>query len=412
MKENYDIIIVGARCAGATLAIELGKAKYEVLLLDQSHFPSDTNSTHAFFNNTVYMLRELGVMPLLEETTAPPIRRVLFQFNDIKIEGDLPIVHNEENSYCIPRTYFDKVMHDCATSFDSVTSLEGFRVTRLLRNQRRVIGVEGITQTGESRRFTAKMVIGADGRRSTVRSLLGLLPKRKVSTDYSFFYSYLTGLEQSDPPKFEIHQINGSTLVIFPTSDQKYVTFIACPSASTNWLKAFRENPSQAYIQYLKTKFEVIEFEKRLKNARMVDKVKGLFSFDNYWFPLMGKGWALVGDSAIFKDPGVAQGMHDAIFGARTLAAVLKEYDWENEENKMIMAYEERVQEKILGLFELALNMTKYKPSTPEQRKVQQLISQYPQARDKFFGVYNYANGLDELNKEIVGILASTKENE
>jgi 2-polyprenyl-6-methoxyphenol hydroxylase-like FAD-dependent oxidoreductase len=411
MKENYDIIIVGARCSGATLAIELGKEKYEVLLLDQSNFPSDTNSTHAFFNNTVYMLRELGVMPLLEKTTAPPIRRVLFQFNDIAVEGDMPIVHNEEYSYCIPRTYFDQVMYDCANSFESVTSLEGFRVSRLLRSNRRVIGVEGVTQTGESKRFTAKLVVGADGRRSTIRSLLGLLPKRKISTDYSFFYSYLTGLEQSDPPKFEIHQIKGSTLAIFPTSDQRYVTFIACPNTSTNWLRAFRQNPRQAYVQYLKMQFPIIDFEKRLKNARIVDKVKGLFSFDNYWFPMMGKGWALVGDAAIFKDPGVAQGMHDAIFAARTLAAVLKEHDWEKEENKMILAYEERVQEKILGLFELALNMTKYKPGTPEQRKVQQIISQYPNVKEKFFGIYNYANGLEELNEEIVGILGLSNVN-
>ncbi|MCA1670071.1 MAG: FAD-dependent monooxygenase, partial [Thermomicrobia bacterium] len=48
MDQEYDALIVGARVAGATLAILLGDAGYRVLLVDRASFPSPTLSTHYF----------------------------------------------------------------------------------------------------------------------------------------------------------------------------------------------------------------------------------------------------------------------------------------------------------------------------------------------------------------------------
>ena len=92
MNKTYDVIITGARCAGSTLAIYLAKAGFHVLLVDQSTFPRDTLSTHTFFNNTVALLREIGVMDKLLETKAPPVRDIKFQFEDTVIEGLIPEV--------------------------------------------------------------------------------------------------------------------------------------------------------------------------------------------------------------------------------------------------------------------------------------------------------------------------------
>ena len=36
----YDIIIVGAKAAGSSLAVMLGERGYNILLLDRSRFPS------------------------------------------------------------------------------------------------------------------------------------------------------------------------------------------------------------------------------------------------------------------------------------------------------------------------------------------------------------------------------------
>jgi flavin-dependent dehydrogenase len=39
----FDVIVVGARCAGAPTAMLLARHGYEVLLVDLATFPSDTN---------------------------------------------------------------------------------------------------------------------------------------------------------------------------------------------------------------------------------------------------------------------------------------------------------------------------------------------------------------------------------
>ncbi|TCS96673.1 NAD(P)/FAD-dependent oxidoreductase [Hazenella coriacea] len=408
MKTDYDVIIVGSRCAGSTLAIELGAAGYDVLLLDQATFPSDTLSTHAFFNNTVHTLKELGVWPYLEQIEAPEVRQVRFQFEDIKIEGELPVVHHEERSFCIHRKHFDLAMFQRANSFETVTSLEGFRVRKLLKNGEQVFGVEGVDRSGKEMKFQASLVVGADGRLSKIRRELALQPKREVPTDFAFFYGYLTHFKQEPPTKFEVFRIYDRTLVIFPTADDQYVVFTAFPLTNKAWLDAFIQDPSDAYFRFLQTQFQEISFQHRIEEAKLVGKVKGLTGFNNHWYSGMGKGWALAGDSMVFKDPALAQGIHDAILEARSLAEVLKKHEnWDQHWDEMKEEYESRVEKSILDRFELGLVLTKNQLMTSEQKFIQQVISTHPEAIKKFLGVYNYANSIDELNQTVANILKS-----
>jgi flavin-dependent dehydrogenase len=46
MNDQYDAIVVGARCAGATTAMLLARKGCRVLVVDRAKFPSDTLSTH------------------------------------------------------------------------------------------------------------------------------------------------------------------------------------------------------------------------------------------------------------------------------------------------------------------------------------------------------------------------------
>jgi 2-polyprenyl-6-methoxyphenol hydroxylase-like FAD-dependent oxidoreductase len=46
MGKAFDVIVVGARCAGSTTAMLLARKGYRVLTVDRASFPGDTVSTH------------------------------------------------------------------------------------------------------------------------------------------------------------------------------------------------------------------------------------------------------------------------------------------------------------------------------------------------------------------------------
>jgi 2-polyprenyl-6-methoxyphenol hydroxylase-like FAD-dependent oxidoreductase len=62
MPDTFDTIVVGARCAGASLAAHLSRAGQKVLLVDAAPLPSDQPmSTHSLGPIGVELLDELGV---------------------------------------------------------------------------------------------------------------------------------------------------------------------------------------------------------------------------------------------------------------------------------------------------------------------------------------------------------------
>jgi 2-polyprenyl-6-methoxyphenol hydroxylase-like FAD-dependent oxidoreductase len=56
----YDIIIVGARCAGAPTAMLLARMGYRTLLVDRTKFPSDIISTHLIWQTGTAHLKRWG----------------------------------------------------------------------------------------------------------------------------------------------------------------------------------------------------------------------------------------------------------------------------------------------------------------------------------------------------------------
>ena len=64
----YDVIVVGARCAGASLAMLLARAGHRVALVDRASFPSDTMSTHFLWQRGADRLQAWGLLDPLQET--------------------------------------------------------------------------------------------------------------------------------------------------------------------------------------------------------------------------------------------------------------------------------------------------------------------------------------------------------
>src|SRR5882724_11156220 len=83
--ERFDVVIVGARCAGSPLAILLARAGMKVSLVDKAAFPSDTPSTHAIQPTGVKVLERLGVRDRVEAVAAAVDGGVV-RFDDVDLE--------------------------------------------------------------------------------------------------------------------------------------------------------------------------------------------------------------------------------------------------------------------------------------------------------------------------------------
>lgn len=67
----FDAIVVGARCAGSSTAMLLARKGYEVLLVDEAGFPSDTLSTHYIHQPGVAALNRWGLLERLVASGCP-----------------------------------------------------------------------------------------------------------------------------------------------------------------------------------------------------------------------------------------------------------------------------------------------------------------------------------------------------
>jgi flavin-dependent dehydrogenase len=406
----FDAILVGARCAGSTAAYYLARAGYRVLLLDRSFFPSDVISTHTLFNNTVDTLRDMGVLDdLLAKTNTPVVRGCRFQFDDAIIEGDMPLYNGESESYCFRRTYFDEILRDHARAQAGVTALEGFRVTDLLRDPATgvVIGVRGHHRDGSSEEFRARLVIGADGRLSTVRRLADAERKFATPTDYATYYGYFENFPAHPHSRLEILQIGIHRAYVFPTSDGHHIVAACFPLADRDLVQQFKQAPEETLRSYMTRYMSQTNLPQRLADATLAEPMKGMLDFDNHWYQGMGAGWALIGDAVCFKDPGMGQGMHDAIYGARILANVLARFEnWSGHWNEIAAAYQAEIEREFMVRFQMCCKITKALPFTEEERRQNLAIAANPQATSAFLGLYNYANEPDAIEAAFADTLA------
>jgi 2-polyprenyl-6-methoxyphenol hydroxylase-like FAD-dependent oxidoreductase len=68
----YDVIVVGARCAGSPTAMLLARKGYRVLLVDKATFPSDITRGHNIWQPGIACLKRWGLLEQLIATNCPP----------------------------------------------------------------------------------------------------------------------------------------------------------------------------------------------------------------------------------------------------------------------------------------------------------------------------------------------------
>lgn len=409
MNKSYDVIITGARCAGSTLAIQLAESGFQVLLVDRATFPSDTLSTNTFFNNTTAILREMGVLDQLLETNVTPVQTIKFQFEDTVIEGPIPAVDDEDTAYCIRRTHLDHILLNHAKSNKNIKVIEGYRVTDVIYDGETVIGVRGEDRSKIVQEYRARLVVGADGRNSKIRKLVKSQLKIISPSSIAIYFGYFSGIHHDSVPKFEVYKRKDKMAILFPTNDHLYVVVANFPLENKTLLENFKEDPESSFRQFIDDHFPNTTLSYRLKASKLTEPIKGLIGYDNYWYQGMGAGWALVGDSICFKDPAMAQGIHDAIRGAQILANILiKNNNWQTNQWETVAGeYQQSMEKEFMIRFYMGCELSKNEIITEQQDAINKIISTHPSAIEKFLGIYNYANEPVDFEKELQRIIGN-----
>jgi menaquinone-9 beta-reductase len=166
MGEHWDVIIVGARCAGATLATLLARRGLRILLLEASSRGSNLPmSTHLVQAPGMDVLDRLGVGPRVRACT-PAAARVRLALDSVELTNQ---VSAGREPFCIRRATLDPWLQDGAEAAGADLRCR-HRVTALVRQGERVTGVVARTPHGPST-YYADLVIGADGMHSNIAEL-------------------------------------------------------------------------------------------------------------------------------------------------------------------------------------------------------------------------------------------------
>jgi 2-polyprenyl-6-methoxyphenol hydroxylase-like FAD-dependent oxidoreductase len=114
-RSSHDVVIVGARAAGAAAALVLARAGIDVVVVDRSRYGADTLSTHALMRAGVVQLHRWGLLESVIAAGTPAVRKTTFVYADETIPLPIKPSHGVDALYAPRRTVLDPILVDAAT---------------------------------------------------------------------------------------------------------------------------------------------------------------------------------------------------------------------------------------------------------------------------------------------------------
>jgi 2-polyprenyl-6-methoxyphenol hydroxylase-like FAD-dependent oxidoreductase len=372
--QQYDAIIVGARCAGSPLAMWLARKGYRVLVVDRATFPSDTVSTHVMQPLAVAALARWSLLDRLTATGCPPIHTYAYDFGPVTISGT-PGTLDTPVAYCPRRTVLDKLLVDAAAEAGAEIR-EGFAVEEVLIEGGRVVGITGRSKDRTLVTERAQVVVGADGRYSRVAEAVRPEQYNEKPPLLAAYYTYWSGLPMDG--RFETYIRPHRGFAAAPTHDGWTLTVGGWPHAE------FDANKKDVEGNFLKMFDLAPEFAARVRGAKREAPFAGA-AVSNFFRKPYGPGWALVGDAGYNRDPITAQGISDAFRDAERCAAALDQaFTGARPFDQAMAEYQRERDEGVLPMYEFTCELATLEPPPPEMQQLLGAIQGNQKAMDGF----------------------------
>jgi flavin-dependent dehydrogenase len=365
---HYDVIVVGARCAGSPTAMHLARAGHRVLVVDRASFPSDTLSTHIVHAPGVAALRRWG---LLDRAVAgcPPIETYAFDFGPFTITG------SPGAAYAPRRTVLDAVLVEAAAAAGAEVR-ERFTVSEVLVEDGRVVGVRGRGTGGRNVVERARVVVGADGLHSLVARTVRPEQYHEKPRLLCGYYAYWSGLPMGG--RFETYDRPGRAFAAWPTNDDLTLVIAGWP------YRELAANRADLPGNYLATIGTAPAFGERLRAARRESRLAGT-AVPNYFRRPYGPGWALVGDAGYNTDFVTGQGIQDAFRDAERCATALHEaLTGARPFEDALGDYQSARDAHVRAMYEFTADIASLEPPPPDLQRLLAAVSTDQDAMDGF----------------------------
>jgi menaquinone-9 beta-reductase len=316
-ERMHDVVIVGGRCAGAALAAYLARDGASVVVLDADTVGTDqVLSTHTIHPSGMDVLDELGVGASVRQS-APPARTLRLQFDHAYLDVEPPKGRDE----CCPRRKrLDRLLQEAASAAGADLR-DRTRVSCLIHDKDRVVGVRA-EREGRTVELRAGLIVGADGRRSTVAKLCGAEEYLGYDWQRGAYWAYWDPpaiWESSEYPyDFLLRFVGQARRLIFTTDHGQLLLGTMPPIVDARrWRTA---DHKASYLEDLRSDPVFAPLVQGALAGPVIGTVNERFFFRR----AAGPGWALVGDAGHHKDPLIGWGIAEALVQAKHLAAAVR----------------------------------------------------------------------------------------
>lgn len=291
---HHDAIVVGASLGGCTTAILLGRAGVRVALVERSPDAAAFKRvcSHHIQASALPTLERLGLLaPMQAAGAAIGHLRVHSAWGWIAppADTDAPPCLN------LRREVLDPMIRARAAETPNVELLAGLRVHDLLRDGERVTGVVARDRSAEPVRLRAPLVVGADGRDSTIAELAGV-PVKDTPHGRVAYGGYWRGPAIAGAPNPSVWFLDPQWAAAFPTDDG--LTFYAV-MPTRDQLPRFRADPERTLVEVLSS----VPDPPPIAASERAGPVVGKLDMTNHRRRVAQPGLALVGDAALAVDP-------------------------------------------------------------------------------------------------------------
>ena len=321
VPERFDAVVIGGRLAGCAVAAPLARAGRSVLVLERMGFPSDQLSTHVLMPAGTSELARMGALGGILELNPSRVRWVEVQAEGAVCRERLrPAPDGIDYGVCVPRDLQDARLVEAVRSQGGEVR-EHCTATALHWRGGRVAGVRYRDARGAEHDVASSLLVGADGRRSTVAALLGAWHPYRLSRNgrglvFRYLEDPLAGTVEAET--YRQWREGSSFAFAFPTTPAGRLLVLlmghrdevgqARRDPEGYWAGKLGEHPGLA---------------RRIEGAPQGSKLRSTADTPAFFRSSSGPGWALAGDAGHFKDPVTGQGMRDAMFAGRTLAEAI-----------------------------------------------------------------------------------------